>query len=40
MLFLGERLTAIQIAGGIILVGALLPIARQHNAHEVEDTAT
>lgn len=39
MLFLGERLTAIQIVGGIILVGALLPIARQHDAHEIEDAA-
>jgi drug/metabolite transporter (DMT)-like permease len=39
MLFLGERLTAIQIVGGIILVGALLPIARQHDTHEIEDAA-
>jgi drug/metabolite transporter (DMT)-like permease len=39
MLFLGERLTAIQIVGGIILVGALLPIARQHDVHEIEDAA-
>lgn len=37
MLFLGERLGAIQIAGGILLVGALLPVARQHGADEEPD---
>jgi threonine/homoserine efflux transporter RhtA len=34
MLFLGERLGAIQIVGGVLLVGALLPVARQHGADE------
>ena len=34
MLFLGERLSAIQIVGGVLLVGALLPVARQHGADE------
>lgn len=36
MLFLGERLTAIQIAGGVILLAALLPVTRQHAAHDVD----
>ena len=34
MLFLGERLSAIQIVGGVLLVGALLSVARQHGADE------
>lgn len=33
MLFLGERLGAIQIVGGVLLVGALLPVARSHDSH-------
>lgn len=33
MLFLGERLGAIQIVGGGLLVGALLAVARQHDSH-------
>lgn len=37
MLFLGERLTAIQIVGGVILIAALLPVARQHAAHDIEE---
>jgi drug/metabolite transporter (DMT)-like permease len=37
MLFLGERLGAIQIAGGVLLVGALLPVARQHDSHGADE---
>ncbi len=37
MLFLGERLGAIQIVGGVLLVGALLPVARQHDSHGADE---
>jgi drug/metabolite transporter (DMT)-like permease len=40
MLFLGERLGAIQIVGGVLLVGALLPVARQHESHGDEQPAS
>jgi drug/metabolite transporter (DMT)-like permease len=34
MLFLGERLGAIQIVGGILLVGGLLPVARRSHGDD------
>jgi drug/metabolite transporter (DMT)-like permease len=37
MLFLGEQLSAIQIVGGVLLVGALLPVARQHDSHGADE---
>jgi drug/metabolite transporter (DMT)-like permease len=37
MLFLGERLGPIQIVGGVLLVGALLPVARQHDSHGADE---
>jgi drug/metabolite transporter (DMT)-like permease len=40
MLFLGERLTAVQIVGGVLLITALLPVARQHAADAPEKPAS
>ncbi len=37
MLFLGERLSAIQIVGGVLLLGALLPVARRHDSHGADE---
>jgi drug/metabolite transporter (DMT)-like permease len=39
MLFLHERLGAIQIVGGGLLVGALLAVARQHDPHRADGQA-
>jgi len=37
MLFLGERLTTLQVAGGVILIAALLPVARNQGAHGTDE---
>lgn len=37
MLFLGERLSIIQIVGGVILIAALLPVARHHHANGTDE---
>jgi drug/metabolite transporter (DMT)-like permease len=37
-LFLGERPTPLQLAGGALLIGALLIISRHHEEHYAEET--
>jgi drug/metabolite transporter (DMT)-like permease len=37
-IFLGERPTPLQLAGGALLIGALLIISRHHEEHYTEET--